>query len=176
MVAVVALIVFGPKGLAEAAKGLGRTLRSLQPAIREVLDVTQDLKGTLDKELGIQVRVLWESLVDALPANDAAAPPQQRRGHDGQWAPCKRGWPPAGTLPAGTLTRCAQRIADPASPAPAAADCPIRPSVASAGAARLVAEPTGKPRQQAQHRSPVAAAGGDRQGCIQASVAAAGGH
>lgn len=53
LVAVVALVVFGPKGLAEAAKSLGRTLRAFQPTIREVVEVSQDLKGTLEKELGL---------------------------------------------------------------------------------------------------------------------------
>jgi len=52
-VAVVALVVFGPKGLADAAKSLGQALRAFQPTIREVVEVSQDLRGTLEKELGL---------------------------------------------------------------------------------------------------------------------------
>ncbi|KAI8471927.1 MAG: mttA/Hcf106 family-domain-containing protein [Monoraphidium minutum] len=53
LVAVVALVVFGPKGLADAAKSVGTALRAFQPTIREVVEVSQDLKGTLEKELGL---------------------------------------------------------------------------------------------------------------------------
>lgn len=53
LVGVVALVVFGPKGLADAAKSLGKTLRAFQPTIREVVAVSQDLKGTLEQELGL---------------------------------------------------------------------------------------------------------------------------
>lgn len=53
LVGVVALVVFGPKGLADAAKSVGQTLRAFQPTIREVVDVSRDLKGTLEKELGL---------------------------------------------------------------------------------------------------------------------------
>eukprot|EP00197_Chlamydomonas_leiostraca_P011279 CAMPEP_0202865272 /NCGR_PEP_ID=MMETSP1391-20130828/5518_1 /ASSEMBLY_ACC=CAM_ASM_000867 /TAXON_ID=1034604 /ORGANISM="Chlamydomonas leiostraca, Strain SAG 11-49" /LENGTH=207 /DNA_ID=CAMNT_0049545095 /DNA_START=196 /DNA_END=819 /DNA_ORIENTATION=+ len=53
LVGVVALVVFGPKGLADAAKSVGQALRSFQPTIREVVEVTSDLKGTLEQELGL---------------------------------------------------------------------------------------------------------------------------
>ncbi|WIA18067.1 hypothetical protein OEZ85_009548 [Tetradesmus obliquus] len=53
LVAVVALVVFGPKGLADAAKSLGQTLRAFQPTIREVVEVSQEIKGTLEQELGL---------------------------------------------------------------------------------------------------------------------------
>lgn len=53
VVAVVALLVFGPKGLAEATKGLGRALRSFQPTIRELREVSTELKTTLEQEIGI---------------------------------------------------------------------------------------------------------------------------
>lgn len=53
LVAVVALVVFGPKGLADAAKSVGQALRAFQPTIREVVEVSQDLRGTLEKELGL---------------------------------------------------------------------------------------------------------------------------
>lgn len=53
VIAVVALLVFGPKGLAEAAAGLGKTLRAFQPTIRELADVSNELKSTLEKEIGL---------------------------------------------------------------------------------------------------------------------------
>ncbi|KAG1674274.1 hypothetical protein FOA52_013463 [Chlamydomonas sp. UWO 241] len=53
LVGVVALVVFGPKGLADAAKSLGTAVRSFQPAIKEVVGVSQELKATLDRELGL---------------------------------------------------------------------------------------------------------------------------
>ncbi|GFR43040.1 hypothetical protein Agub_g4044, partial [Astrephomene gubernaculifera] len=54
LVAVVALVVFGPKGLAEAARSLGSALRAFQPTIKEVVQVSQELKGSLEKELGLE--------------------------------------------------------------------------------------------------------------------------
>lgn len=53
LVAVVALVVFGPKGLAEAARSLSQTVKAFAPAIRDVVDASQDLKGSLEKELGL---------------------------------------------------------------------------------------------------------------------------
>eukprot|EP01026_Neomeris_dumetosa_P049618 TRINITY_DN4336_c0_g2_i3.p2 TRINITY_DN4336_c0_g2~~TRINITY_DN4336_c0_g2_i3.p2 ORF type:complete len:217 (-),score=33.71 TRINITY_DN4336_c0_g2_i3:347-997(-) len=53
LVAVVALIVFGPKGLAEAAKTLGQTLRSFQPTIRELTQVSSEIRNTLEEEIGL---------------------------------------------------------------------------------------------------------------------------
>jgi TatA/E family protein of Tat protein translocase len=49
LVGVVALVVFGPKGLAQAAKSLGSTLRSFAPTIRELTSVSQELKSTLEQ-------------------------------------------------------------------------------------------------------------------------------
>ena len=74
VVGVVALVVFGPRGLAEvrrhslcccvtkqavlratlqAVKSLGATLKTFQPTIREVLGVTQDLRNTLEEQIGL---------------------------------------------------------------------------------------------------------------------------
>lgn len=36
MIGVVALLVFGPKGLAEVARNLGKTLKTFQPTIKEL--------------------------------------------------------------------------------------------------------------------------------------------
>ncbi|KAI3784014.1 hypothetical protein L1987_43105 [Smallanthus sonchifolius] len=53
VIGVVALLVFGPKGLAEVAKTMGKTLRSFQPTIRELQEVSREFKSTLEKEIGL---------------------------------------------------------------------------------------------------------------------------
>ncbi|PWA49978.1 sec-independent protein translocase protein TatA/B/E [Artemisia annua] len=64
VIGVVVLLVFGPKGLAEIAKNLGKTLRTFQPTIRElqamhttinvdVKEVSREFKSTLEKEIGL---------------------------------------------------------------------------------------------------------------------------
>lgn len=54
VIGVVALLVFGPKGLAEAARGLGKTLRAFQPTIRELQEVSSEFKNTLESEIGYE--------------------------------------------------------------------------------------------------------------------------
>ncbi|CAH9114820.1 unnamed protein product [Cuscuta epithymum] len=53
VIGVVALLVFGPKGLAEVARNLGRTIREFQPTIKELQDVSREFKSTLEKEIGL---------------------------------------------------------------------------------------------------------------------------
>ncbi|CAN1751683.1 Sec-independent protein translocase protein TATB, chloroplastic, partial [Linum perenne] len=53
VIGVVALLVFGPKGLAEVARNLGKTLRAFQPTIRELQEVSREFKSTLEKEIGL---------------------------------------------------------------------------------------------------------------------------
>ncbi|MED6121132.1 hypothetical protein PIB30_027340 [Stylosanthes scabra] len=53
VIGVVALLVFGPKGLAEVARNLGKTLRAFQPTIRELQDVSREFKSTLTREIGL---------------------------------------------------------------------------------------------------------------------------
>ncbi|KAG9155435.1 hypothetical protein Leryth_009866 [Lithospermum erythrorhizon] len=53
VIGVVALLVFGPKGLAEVARNLGKTLRDFQPTIRELQEVSRDFKSTLEREIGL---------------------------------------------------------------------------------------------------------------------------
>ncbi|XP_047319932.1 sec-independent protein translocase protein TATB, chloroplastic-like [Impatiens glandulifera] len=53
VVGVVALLVFGPKGLAEVARNLGKTLRAFQPTIRELQDVSREFKSSLEREIGL---------------------------------------------------------------------------------------------------------------------------
>ena len=54
VIGVVALLVFGPKGLAEAARSLGKTLRAFQPTIRELQEVSSEFKNTLEQEIGYE--------------------------------------------------------------------------------------------------------------------------
>ena len=51
--AVVALAVFGPKGLAEAAKSAGSAVKAFAPTIREVAAISTDLKTTIEDEIGL---------------------------------------------------------------------------------------------------------------------------
>uniref|UniRef100_A0A2P2JEV4 Sec-independent protein translocase protein TATBic n=1 Tax=Rhizophora mucronata TaxID=61149 RepID=A0A2P2JEV4_RHIMU len=53
VIGVVALLVFGPKGLAEVARNLGKTLRAFQPTIRELQEVSREFKNTLEREIGL---------------------------------------------------------------------------------------------------------------------------
>mmetsp|Transcript_18520 Transcript_18520/g.25658 ORF Transcript_18520/g.25658 Transcript_18520/m.25658 type:complete len:276 (+) Transcript_18520:99-926(+) len=54
VIGVVALIVFGPKGLAEAARTLGKTLRAFQPTIKELQEVSSEFRNTLEEEIGLE--------------------------------------------------------------------------------------------------------------------------
>ncbi len=77
VIAVVSLLVFGPKGLAEVrsggapalrlrqltcasfhlqiAKNLGQTLRAFQPTIKELQQVSQEFKSALEQEARLDV-------------------------------------------------------------------------------------------------------------------------
>jgi len=67
LVVVVALVVFGPKGLAEAAKSMGKILRSFTPTIRELAEVSTDLKSTFEQEIGLDE--IQRDLRDAVDPN-----------------------------------------------------------------------------------------------------------
>ena len=69
LVGVVALLVFGPKGLAEAVKSVGKTLRAFQPTIRELASVSSELRNTLEEQIGLdEIRAELKSAVAPLPA------------------------------------------------------------------------------------------------------------
>lgn len=53
LVGVVALVLFGPKGLAQAVKSVGETLKTFAPTIRELTAVSTELKSTLEEEIGL---------------------------------------------------------------------------------------------------------------------------
>lgn len=48
-----ALVLFGPKGLAQAAKSIGEGIKAFAPTIRELTDISSDLKNTLEEEIGL---------------------------------------------------------------------------------------------------------------------------
>ncbi|KAK9050831.1 hypothetical protein SSX86_030199 [Deinandra increscens subsp. villosa] len=73
VIGVVALLVFGPKGLAEVAKTMGKTLRSFQPTIRELQEVSREFKSTLEKEIGIDD--LQNPLQGNYTSNTVRSPP-----------------------------------------------------------------------------------------------------
>ena len=60
----------------QAAKSVGQTLRTFQPTIKEVVSVGQELKGSLEKELGLN-----ELRDAARPV--PRVPGRQKRGGDG---------------------------------------------------------------------------------------------
>ena len=68
LVGVVALLVFGPKGLAEAVKAVGATLRTFQPAIRELASVSSELRSTLEEQIGLDdIKAELSAAVAPLP-------------------------------------------------------------------------------------------------------------
>ncbi len=76
LVGIVALIVFGPKGLAEAVKAVGATLRTFQPTIRELASVSSDLRSTLEEQIGLdEIRAELSSAVSPIPPATVPAKP-----------------------------------------------------------------------------------------------------
>jgi TatA/E family protein of Tat protein translocase len=53
LVGVVALVLFGPKGLAQAAKSLGQGVKAIAPTLKELTDISSDLKSTIEDEIGL---------------------------------------------------------------------------------------------------------------------------
>ncbi|XP_071728663.1 sec-independent protein translocase protein TATB, chloroplastic-like [Rutidosis leptorrhynchoides] len=76
VIGVVALLVFGPKGLAEVAKNLGKTLRAFQPTIRELQEVSREFKSTLEKEIGLDE--LKKPAQENYSSNTVTSPPRQQ--------------------------------------------------------------------------------------------------
>ncbi|CAM6091397.1 unnamed protein product [Calypogeia fissa] len=76
VIGVVALIVFGPKGLAELARTLGKSLKAFQPTIRELQEVSREFKNTLEQEIGLDE--LRNPKPTDVPPTYQQAPPQQQ--------------------------------------------------------------------------------------------------
>jgi TatA/E family protein of Tat protein translocase len=73
LVGVVAVGVFGPKGLAEAVKAVGATLRTFQPTLRELASVSSDLRNTLEEQIGLdEIRAEFQGIGAPPPARAAA--------------------------------------------------------------------------------------------------------
>ena len=67
LVGVVALVLFGPKGLAQAAKSFGQVVKSVAPTLRELTDISTDLKSTIEDEIGLsEIRSELESTLSPL--------------------------------------------------------------------------------------------------------------
>ena len=76
VIGVVALLVFGPKGLADIAKQLGQTLRAFQPTIRELQEVSREFKETLEDEIGLdEIRDDIAQVAASVPTKRASPPP-----------------------------------------------------------------------------------------------------
>ncbi len=76
VIGVVALLVFGPKGLADIAKQLGQTLRAFQPTIRELQEVSREFKETLEDEIGLdEIRDDIAQVAAPVPTKRASPPP-----------------------------------------------------------------------------------------------------
>ncbi|CAG9467640.1 unnamed protein product [Pedinophyceae sp. YPF-701] len=80
LVGIVALAVFGPKGLADAAKALGSALRGLQPTIREISAISNDLKSTLEDELGVdEIRNEFKGIKEGYKGPEAEGKASQEK-------------------------------------------------------------------------------------------------
>jgi TatA/E family protein of Tat protein translocase len=73
VIGVVALVVFGPKGLADLAKQLGQTLRQFKPTIQELQEVSREFQETLSQEIGVDdiTRPLAQPQKRMKPVRDA---------------------------------------------------------------------------------------------------------
>ncbi|XP_057545875.1 sec-independent protein translocase protein TATB, chloroplastic-like [Amaranthus tricolor] len=82
VIGVVALLVFGPKGLAEVARNLGKTLRAFQPTIKELQEVSREFKSTLEREISldddpIQARNTFERKMENYTSNLSVSTPDE---------------------------------------------------------------------------------------------------
>ena len=74
VIGVVALLVFGPKGLADIAKQLGATIREFQPTIRELQDASREFQDTLRDEIEKPLEEVKQSVVAPPPPRKREAP------------------------------------------------------------------------------------------------------
>lgn len=118
-------------GLADAAKSVGTALRSFQPTIREVAQISTELKSTLEQEIGLdeikkEIKGVNSSLQDLPRAFDekvaAVADPSieemRRKSAEMAWSQPKQA---EGTAaPTQNVPATLSADASPAAPAPAA--------------------------------------------------------
>jgi Sec-independent protein translocase protein TatA len=75
LVGVVALVLFGPKGLAQAAKSFGQVVKSVAPTLKELTDISTDLKSTIEDEIGLsEIRDELQSTLSPLSAATTSKP------------------------------------------------------------------------------------------------------
>ncbi|KAF2312248.1 hypothetical protein GH714_028749 [Hevea brasiliensis] len=75
VIGVVALMVFGTKGLAEVARNLGKTLHAFQPTIRELQEVSREFKSSLEREIGLdEISSQTQNTYGSNRANTASTP------------------------------------------------------------------------------------------------------
>lgn len=96
VIGVVALLVFGPKGLAEVARNLGKTLRAFQPTIRELQDVSREFKSTLEREIGLDdISTSTQNPNNLNRTDTMSTPPSVTRTEDSQTVADPNGAPSA---------------------------------------------------------------------------------
>ncbi|KAG8652935.1 sec-independent protein translocase protein TATB, chloroplastic isoform X2 [Manihot esculenta] len=77
VIGAVALLVFGPKELAEVARNLGKTLRAFQPTIRELQEVSREFKSSLEREISLDdISSQTQNTYSSHRANTASPPSQ----------------------------------------------------------------------------------------------------
>merc|ERR1711976_147341 len=54
VIGLVALVVFGPKGLADATKSISQIFRTFQPTLQEIISISKDLNASFKNEIGLQ--------------------------------------------------------------------------------------------------------------------------
>eukprot|EP00892_Ulva_mutabilis_P008877 jgi/Ulvmu1/6361/UM029_0069.1 len=74
LVGVVAMVVFGPQGLIDAAKAAAAAIRSFQPAIQEINQASSEIRTTITNEMGIdklqqEFREISQTTRDSLSLN-----------------------------------------------------------------------------------------------------------
>mmetsp|Transcript_3552 Transcript_3552/g.9503 ORF Transcript_3552/g.9503 Transcript_3552/m.9503 type:complete len:497 (+) Transcript_3552:26-1516(+) len=103
VIGVVALLVFGPKGLADIAKQLGQTLRAFQPTIKELQEVSREFRDTLEDEIGLdEIRNDIAGVTAPVPTKRQAPVPDPVSADTAVSAPVKAPEPPTTAPPAPT--------------------------------------------------------------------------
>jgi len=67
VIGLVALVVFGPKGLADATKSFSQIFRTFQPTLQEIISISNDLNASFKNEIGLQepLRIETKSNVES---------------------------------------------------------------------------------------------------------------
>lgn len=139
VIGVVALIVFGPKGLADVAKQLGGIVRAFQPTLRELQDISQDFKQTIDDEIGLDelkkdldtIRQPLTELQDTINAPLASPAPRKTAAEAPAPAaatPAPEAAAAAAAVPEASAAEASTAAAEPAVPMAAEGDAAAAPA------------------------------------------------